>query len=102
MPTSPYSHIIQLINYLATTRPSSILDVGLGNGKLGFIARDFLDVMIGERYRKEDWEVKIDGIEVFADYIQGHQREIYDDIYIGNAFDIIDTLGSYDMIIGRD
>lgn len=82
--------------------PTSILDVGLGNGKLGFIARDLLDVMHGERYRKEDWQVQLDGIEAFPDYIQAHQRAIYDDILIGDAFDVIDTLGQYDVILVGD
>ena len=102
MPTSPYAHLYPIVEFLSSTKPASLLDVGLGNGKLGFIARDLLDVMIGERHRKEDWRVKIDGIEIFADYIQDHQKAIYDEIYIGNAFNIIDTLGTYDMIVLGD
>ncbi|MCP4748715.1 MAG: class I SAM-dependent methyltransferase [Desulfobacteraceae bacterium] len=102
MPTSPFSHIPIFINYLAVTRPDSILDIGLGNGKLGFLARDLLDVMMGERYRKEQWQVRIDGIEVFENYIQTFQREIYDHIYIGDAFDIIEQMDSYDMVILGD
>jgi hypothetical protein len=102
MPTSPYGHIHCLVNFLSLIRPSSILDIGLGNGKVGWVARDFLDVMLGERYRREDWQVQIDGIEVFEDYIQDHQRSIYDQIYIGDAFDVIDSLGMYDLIVMAD
>jgi hypothetical protein len=102
MPTSTYAHISTVIKYLQDVRPASILDIGLGNGKMGFIARDLLDVMLGERARREDWRVRIDGIEVFADYIQAHQRAIYDDIHIGDAFDVIDRLGDYEMIIIGD
>ncbi|MDA8138508.1 MAG: class I SAM-dependent methyltransferase [Desulfobacteraceae bacterium] len=102
MPTSPFAHIQTFVNYLIETRPASVLDIGLGNGKLGFIARDLLDVMLGERYRREQWQVRIDGIEIFADYIQNHQRDIYDHIYIGDAYDIIETLGSYEMILIGD
>lgn len=102
MPTSPYAHLYTIVEYLSATRPSSLLDVGLGNGKLGFLARDLLDVMLGERYRKADWQVKIDGIEIFPDYIQEHQKAIYDKIHVGDAFDIIDTLGTYDMIMLGD
>lgn len=65
---------------------------------MGFIARDLLDVMLGERYRKEDWEVRLDGIEIFPDYIQDHQKAIYDNIFIGDALDIIDNLDYYDLI----
>jgi hypothetical protein len=104
MPTSPYAHLYTIVEFLNNVRPASILDVGVGNGKIGFIARDLLDVMVGERgkYKKEDWKIKIDGIEIFPEYIQDHQRAIYDHIYIGDAFDVIDTLGTYDMIVLGD
>jgi len=98
MPTSTYSHINTVCAYLLEARPQSFLDVGLGNGKIGFIARDLLDVMLGERYHKKDWKVKIDGIEIFPDYIQDHQKAIYDDIYIGNALEVIDGLDKYEMV----
>ncbi len=98
MPTSTYSQIPIVISYLQKVRPQSILDVGLGNGKMGFLARDFLDVMLGERHLKKDWKVIIDGIEIFADYIQDHQKAIYNDIYIGDAYEVIDNLGKYDLI----
>ena len=102
MPTSPYAHLYSLVTYLETVRPASILDVGLGNGKLGFIARDYLDVMIGERYHNTQWQLQLDGIEVYADYIQDHQRAVYNDIFIGDAFDVMDGLDQYDMIILGD
>ncbi len=102
MPTSPYVHMQIFVDYLIETRPASILDIGLGNGKLGFVARDLLDVMLGERYRRDEWQVRIDGIEVFEDYVQNHQREIYDHIYIGDAFETIVQLGNYQMIFIGD
>jgi hypothetical protein len=102
MPTSTYSHIITVVTYLAEVRPTSILDIGVGNGKMGYIARDLLDVMFGERYARKDWQVRIDGIEAYEPYIQAHQRAIYDGIHIGDAFDVIDTLGTYDMVIIGD
>jgi tetratricopeptide (TPR) repeat protein len=82
--------------------PSSILDIGIGNGKMGFIARDFLDVMLGQRHKRKDWKIKIDGIEIFSEYIQEHQKAIYDSIYTGDAFESIDAIGSYDLIIIGD
>lgn len=102
MPTSPYAHLYQYILFLDRMRPTSILDIGLGNGKLGFIARDLLDVMLGERYRRETWQLQLDGIEIFDNYIQDHQRAIYDQIHIGDAYQVIDTLGTYDMIVLGD
>ena len=102
MPTSPYIHIQTFVDYLLETRPSSLLDIGLGNGKLGFVARDLLDVMLGEHYRREDWQTRIDGVEVFPDYIQGHQPQIYDNIYVGDAWTLLPRLDTYDMIVLGD
>jgi hypothetical protein len=98
MPTSTYSQIPTVVSYLQAVMPSSLLDIGLGNGKFGFIARDFLDVMLGERYHKKDWKIKIDGIEIFENYIQDYQKSIYDEIFIGDAYDVIDELGQYELI----
>jgi hypothetical protein len=102
MPTSPYAHIYCLVEFLNKMRPASLLDIGVGNGKLGFIARDLLDVMLGERYKREDWQLKLDGIEAFGEYIQDHQRAIYNSIIIGDAFEKIDDLESYDMVLLGD
>lgn len=102
MPTSPYVHLQTFVDYLLETRPKSLLDVGLGNGKLGFVARDLLDVMLGERYRRQEWKTRIDGIEVFPDYLQGHQQLIYDNIFIGDAWTVLPGLDTYDMIVLGD
>ncbi len=102
MPTSPFTHVPLYVDFLFSQRPTSILDIGLGNGKLGFIARDLLDTMLGERYRKETWQIRIDGIEIFEDYIQEHQKSIYNQIYIGDAYEIIDRLDKYDMVVLGD
>jgi hypothetical protein len=102
MPSSTYEHIKTLAAFFYRTRPRSILDVGVGNGKIGFVARDVLDVMAGKRFRREEWAVRIDGIEAFGDYIQQHQRALYDTLHIGDAFEVIDSLGSYDMVVLGD
>ena len=102
MPTSPYAHLYCYMKFLHQMRPGSILEIGLGNGKLGFLARDLLDVMLGQQYRRESWQLRLDGIEIFGDYIQDHQRALYDQIHIGDAYDVIDTLDNYDMVVLGD
>jgi hypothetical protein len=102
MPTSTYAHIAVVAEYLEKIRPESVLDIGVGNGKMGFIARDLLDVMLGQRFRRSEWTLKLDGIEAFPEYIQPHQRAIYDEIHVGDAFEVLDTLGRYDAVILGD
>ena len=84
MPTSTFSGLEALIGYFFKIRPQSVLDVGIGFGRIGYLAREILDVMLNGSYRAEDWKVKIDGIEAFPDYIQEHQKALYDDIYFGD------------------
>ncbi|MBI5575331.1 MAG: tetratricopeptide repeat protein [Deltaproteobacteria bacterium] len=102
MPTSTYCHIPTVARYLQATMPDSVLDIGVGNGKMGFIVRDILDVMMGERCMRKDWKIRLDGIEVFPGYIQDHQRALYDDILIGDAYETIDGAGKYDLLILGD
>jgi SAM-dependent methyltransferase len=102
MPTSIYDHIPILIEFLRESNPCSILDIGVGNGKIGFVAREILDIVGGGSYLRKDWRTRIDGIEIFPDYVQAHQRAIYDGIYIGDAFDILPGLEIYDLIVLGD
>jgi len=102
MPTSVYCSIERMIYYLRYLKPASVLDVGVGNGKMGFLVRDYLEIMTGQTYRREAWRVRLDGIEAFENYIQDHQKALYDRIIIGDAFELIDALEAYDLIILGD
>lgn len=99
MPGSRPSALAPMCKRIIEKNPTSILDIGIGFGKFGFLAREYTDVLHGRYF---DWETRIDGIEIFEKYITRLQQEIYDQIYIGNAIDILPTLGRYDMIICSD
>lgn len=101
MPTSHHSYISRVIEEVRKQKPTSILDIGVGFGKWGHLFREYLDVMKGRVFKK-DWQLKLEGVEIFKPYIMGHQKYIYDKIHIGDIVDIIDNLGSYDLIFGSD
>jgi len=101
MPTSRGNHISYLIDKILAIRPKSILDVGIGFGSKGMLFREYTDIWNG-RYKKENWQTKIDGIEIFKDYISDIQLDIYDEIYIGNALEILPNLGNYDLVYAGD
>ena len=67
----------------------------------GFVARQYADVWHSRCLRK-DWLTRVDGIEIFQPYIQPYHAGIYDDIKIGNALDVLPTLGNYDLVICVD
>jgi hypothetical protein len=81
------------------TSPESILDVGVGFGKYGFLSREYLELWNGKG-KYCDWRIRIDGIEACKDYLTPVHRFIYNDIYIGNAIDILPNLeAKYELIL---
>ena len=98
IPTT-YALLTGFVEFLAYIKPESILDIAVGNGKLGYIAREYLDMTVGGNRRREDWRLRLDGIESREAVIQDHQRSIYNDIHIGDAVEKIDGLGSYDVVV---
>lgn len=97
MPTSWYQAIPNILAMVKKLKPKSILDIGVGFGKYGLLFRDLLELPY-ERYTKESWQVKIDGVEVFKTYQNPVYTFAYDRVYFGNILTLIDTLPCYDCI----
>ena len=99
MPTSHPSQINQIISIIRTVNPQKLLDIGIGFGKYGFLAREYLELWDG-RDKYDEWARTIDGIEVFENYITDLQRSIYDDIFIGNAIYLLPKLTKrYNLVL---
>ena len=99
MPSSHWYQLNEIMELILLTQPKSILDVGVGFGKYGFLSREYLELFDG-REKFDDWKRTIDGIEIFEDYITSLNKMIYDKIYIGNALEILPTLDkTYDLIL---
>jgi hypothetical protein len=100
------------MQYVENFSPSSLLDVGFGMGQYGFLARTNLEGInlfrieegIGRLSRKEEWRVRIDGIEGCGGYITPIHEYCYNDMMIGNALDILPTLRdqSYELVLAID
>jgi len=84
----------------------SILDIGCGFGKWGFLARLYIQAWNPELTKEahQNWRnnLRVDAIEIFEDYITDLQRLIYNDIYIGDMRRLITEVGNYDLIIMGD
>jgi tetratricopeptide (TPR) repeat protein len=89
------------MSHIISANPESVLDVGVGFGRWGFLCRELLDAFAG-RVRKDQWRTRIEGVEIFEAYVQDHQLYIYDKIHIGNAKDVVPSLGAYGVIIIGD
>lgn len=99
MPTSHWHQLNEIVELMVITNPRSILDIGVGFGKFGYLAREYLEIWCGSgKYNK--WDRQIDGIEIFKDYILPIHELIYDHLFIGNAIDIVPNLeNKYDLIL---
>lgn len=102
MPTSHSGQINTIIELITTVNPTSILDIGIGNGKYGFLSREYLEIS-NYKSDSDNQKIRIDGFEAFPSYITDLQRLIYDNIYIGDASDLITkTEIKYDLILLMD
>lgn len=100
MPSSDYTSIPKVLAVVDRIKPRSILDVGVGTGRYGFLFRETLDWNYG-RFNREDWWTRIDGVEIDASYIMDHHKSLYSIIYNGD-FNKVDLAGTYNLIFMGD
>jgi hypothetical protein len=99
MPTSHLHQLSLIVEAIDILNPRTMLDVGVGFGKYGVLAREFLELRDG-RSRYDDWQRRIDGVEVFEGYLTPLHRFAYDDVHVGNAIDVLPTLPTvYDLVL---
>lgn len=104
MPSSPSESIPYIIEFARKHNPNlkSALDIGIGFGKMGYLFREYFDVKKDLVYQPKDWKLQITGVEIFSDYISDVQRIIYNKILIGDVFDILPTVKTFDLAILSD
>jgi SAM-dependent methyltransferase len=102
MGTSNWQNISYNIDIIRKLNPKSVLDIGVGFGRWGILCREFLEIWDGGKYSGV-WNRKIDGVEIFRDYIKDYHYNFYNNIYITDAYDFISVhKEKYDLIIFGD
>ena len=102
MPVSSIDKIPAVMSIFKYDRVvKSVLDVGSGFGKYGFLTREYLDIR-KKRYRKRDWITRIDALESWPNYIHPAYQYVYNMIYIGNALHLSRVISRYDVILVID
>lgn len=100
MPTSHRFQLNEIVDLMMQCQPDSVLDIGVGFGKYGFLAREYLELWGENAGDYGQWKKRVDGIEIFETYLRPFHRELYDHIHIGNALDILPGLDqNYDLIL---
>lgn len=79
-------------------KPFSVLDVGSGFGKYGVLCREYLELWDGRQ--EYNFLRRIDGVEVFENYITPLHKFIYNNIYTENIIDVVKKLDyTYDLVL---
>jgi SAM-dependent methyltransferase len=112
MPFSQSSQISAIVEFAEDLKPVSVLDLGTGMGQYGFLLRNNLENLnlfeitdnVGKQRNREDWRIKIDGVEGFAGYLTPVHDYAYNNIVIGDVLSVLPTIAdkSYDLILGID
>lgn len=104
MPSSASETIPYLVEFTRKNRPQlkTVLDVGVGFGKDGFLLREYYDVKEWHNYRPETWQLKITGVDIYNGYISELQRMIYNKIIIGDIIGVLPRLGTFDLAVLGD
>lgn len=104
MPSSAIEAVPYLVEFIRKNNPQlkSVLDVGIGFGKDGFLLREYFDAKTYHKFQPKEWLLEITGIEIFPSYLSELQKLIYNKILIGDVFDLLPSLGNYDLAILAD
>lgn len=102
MGTSNWQNISYCCELIRELSPKRTLDVGVGSlGRWALIVREFTEVWKG-RVKPGGWIGTVDGIEAFAQQVTSLHANLYDTLYIGDAFEVLKDLDHYDLIIMGD
>jgi SAM-dependent methyltransferase len=101
MPTSDSLNIPAVLHAVTSFEPKSILDVGCGFGKYGALLREYTDVA-ARRYPRQQWQVKIVGIDGYEGYCNPLWDAVYTEVHVGEAMKILPTLGDFDVVLIAD
>ena len=89
-----------MLDHLDRLRPSSVLEIGPGFGKWGFLTREMLDWSDG-RLTRDRWTARIDAVEAHP-YETPLYEWVYDDVRIADVLDVADDLHDYDLVLMSD
>lgn len=98
MPSSNFAAISPIMSAVMQIKPKSVLDIGCGNGKYGFLIQEYMRYWMGIE------EPHIDAIEIFDPYLGIAQSMIYKKIIQHDALEALWQMEDkeYDLILAVD
>lgn len=103
MASSSEKIISPIVSKILSLRPQTILDIGLGYGKWGYLCREYLEAW-NDRIEPIDWAVKVVGIEAWKPFSELQWNMInYNNIIVGDALEEIKKINeNFDLVIATD
>jgi hypothetical protein len=100
------------MNFIEDLRPASVLDVGAGMGVYGLLMRNALEGLNLLEFSphavtlrpREQWKIRIDGIEGYANYLTPVHGYAYSNMTVGDARELLPRCGtgSYELVLAID
>src|SRR5947209_4388449 len=107
MASSYANQIPIIIHVIQQCKPKTILDIGKGFGKYGFLIHEFAGIDNLKRpdpmrVLAQQSNIVIDAIDINPDYSWPHLPHLYRDVTIGDVQSIYRTLPHYDLVLMTD
>jgi SAM-dependent methyltransferase len=107
MASSFVSQVPGIINIISRLKPQTILDIGKGFGKYGFLIHEYVGIDNSKKIdpskkMKDQSNIKIDAVEVDPDLMLPHLDQFYNQIHFGDVLKLYKQLPVYDLIIMVD
>src|SRR5262249_27292567 len=107
MASSFASQIPIIVHLLSKLKPATVLDIGKGFGKYGFLIHEYVGIDPTKRPNPkatlaEQSRVAVDGVECNENYLWPHIRQFYRNVYLGRIEELYPTLPRYDVVLMAD
>jgi SAM-dependent methyltransferase len=105
---SSFSDQIPVIVYLLQQlKPRSVLDIGKGFGKYGFLVHEYVGIPTSSapdptKTLAQQSAVAVDAVEIQKTYLWPHIEQLYRQVFVGKIEELYPTLGHYDVVLMAD
>lgn len=88
MPQSDHWAVPWVVEMIDWLQPRSVFDFGVGMGQFGLHVRQTLDIA-RQRLKPQDWQVHLEGVEIFENYRNPIWDYFYNQVHIGDGAEIL-------------
>jgi SAM-dependent methyltransferase len=107
MASSFASQIPAITHLVGSLKPKTVLDIGKGFGKYGFLIHEYAGIdnqtkLDPSKTMAEQSQVRVEAVEVDADLMLPHLSQLYARVHFGDVLKLYPELPKYDLILMID